>query len=325
MKVVIIGNGPAGTTAASRIRNLNEEAEIIILSFEKYSYYARPRLHELIEGKVNEKDIQVFKPEWYQKNNINLLLNSKVIKIDIDNQKIITKDQNIPYDKLLLAIGAKPRIPKIEGVENENVFTLRTIDDALTIKKAVENKKEILFIGGGLLGLEIASSFSNGNRKIKVIEVNNSLLHKQLDFEKGQKLKGILEEKGFLFYMNETCEKISDTNSKIVVKTKSGKEIEGEILIISAGVFSRIKLAEESGLKVERGIIVDRYLQTSAKNIYAAGDCAEFEAKVYGFVKSAIEQGNIAAENIVLGNKKEYLSTKVDVKLKIKDIDLNNL
>jgi len=325
MKIVIIGNGPAGTTAANKIRSLNKDAEIKIYSYENYPYYARPRLHELIEGKINENELMVFKNEWYEKNNIILNLNQEIIKIDKNKKEIYTKNNKDQYDKLLIATGANPFIPPIKGIKNENIFTLRTINDAVNIKNNARGKNEIIVIGGGLLGLELANSFIEKNRTIRIVEVAECLLNKQLANEKSCKLQNMLEEKGFVFYLCELCEEIYKDNNKLIVKTKSNKMIHGDIIIVSAGALPRIEIAREAGLDTDRGIIVNNFLQTNDPDIYAAGDCIQFKNKTWGFVKSSIDQGNIAGENIINNNIKEYVGTNIDVKLKVRDIDLNNL
>lgn len=325
MKVVIVGNGAAGTTAAIKIRNLNKEVEVYIISNEKYPYYARPRLHEIIEGKLEPLDIQVFKNEWYMQNNIDLILNENAQEIDSKNKVIFTDKSEYKFDKLLLATGSEPFIPKSLMPKSDNIYTLRSMNDALTLKNAVINKKEIIIVGGGLLGLEIASSFLQGGRIVKVIEMNSDLLKDQLTPTKSDNLKSKLESRGIEFYLGEICEEITLEDNMLIVKTVSGKKLKGQMILISAGTRPRINIANNAYLNIKRGIIVNNFLQTNSADIYAAGDCTEHNGRVYGYVKSAIEQGNFAGENIILGNIKEYKGTNIDVKLKIKDIDLSNL
>ncbi|MHA2182029.1 MAG: FAD-dependent oxidoreductase, partial [Promethearchaeota archaeon] len=166
MKIGIIGNNVSGTFAAQNIRFLDDEAEIEVFTQEKYPYYSRVNLPELISEKVTIDKLIVFKEDWYLKNKINLNLNSRVTKID-PSTKTITIDSNdktFAYDKLILALGSTPNIPPIKNAvkmrdEKKGVFTLRSIDDALEIKEYISssNAKKAIIIGGGLLGLELAN------------------------------------------------------------------------------------------------------------------------------------------------------------------------
>jgi len=325
MKIVIIGNGPAGTTAAKKIRKLNEDIDITIISFEEYPYYTRPKLHKLIENKVEIENIIVYKEEWYKNNRINLLLETNVISIDTKNKKVVTNKDELFYDKLIIASGCNPFLPKITGIKNNDIYTLRSIKDALQIREAAKINNEIICIGGGLLGIELASSFISKTRNVKIIEIAGYLLIKQLKENQGIQLMKILEEKGLQFYLHEKVKEIFRDNKKLTARTESGKEIKGDLILVSSGVSPRISIAQEAGIKVDRGIIVNQYLQTSHPDIYAAGDCIQFNEKIYGFIKSSIEQGNIAGENIINNNSTIYNGTKIDPVLKVTGIDLKKL
>ncbi len=152
-----------------------------------------------------------------------------------------------------------------------------------------------------------------------------SLLSNQLEGGKSLSLKDILERKGYIFYLGQICEEICNEPNKIIVKTTAGGKIYGDTVIFSAGTKIRLDLAVKAGLDTGKGIIVNKYLITSDPDIYAAGDCAQFSNRTWGFVKSSVEQGNIAAENMVLNNNKEYSGTHIDLSLKITGINLNNL
>ncbi len=325
MDYLIIGNGPAGTAAAGKIRSLDKNSNITIFSYENYLYYARPRLHEIIEGKSTIEQIIVNKLKWYEDNNIKININTKIDKIDRSKKTIYSKNNEYKYDKLLLATGADASLINIKGIENKDILTLRTIDDALTIKEKIKDKKEIIIIGGGLLGLELAYSIIVNKKIVKIIEINQCLLSKQLDINKAKKLQVILEDKGYIFYLCETCQEIIKKDDKFIVITSSGNNIEGQLIIISSGIKPRIKLAKDALIDTDKGIIANKYLQTSDKDIYVAGDCVEYQGQIWGFVKSSIEQGNIAGENMLTNNTKEYYDTYIEPTLKITGIDLKIL
>ena len=198
MKVVIIGNNVSGTFTAQNIRFLNEEVEIEIYSQEKYPYYTRINLPELISENVKIDDLIVFKEDWYEEKRIELNLNTQIKKINPKTKtlEIEGKEKPISYDKLILALGSTPNIPPIKNAvelkdEKKGVFTLRSIDDALEIKKFISNKavKKAIIIGGGLLGLELANQIKNTGLDTTVVEFFPRLLPRQLDLECGDMLK----------------------------------------------------------------------------------------------------------------------------------------
>ena len=178
MKVIIVGNNVAGTFTSQNIRFLNRDVDIEIYTQEKYPYYSRVNLPELIPGKVQADDLIVFKDDWYKDKNIKLNLNSKVTKIEPDQKVLSIEDQNDPvsYDKLILALGSVPNIPPIKNAREmvgKGVFTLRTIDDTLEIKEFIQksNAKKAIIIGGGLLGLELANQIKNTNLDTTVVVI----------------------------------------------------------------------------------------------------------------------------------------------------------
>jgi len=321
---IIIGNGTAGIAAAQKIRSLDSSAKVTIFSDENYFYYIRPNLIGFLANKYSLEDLQTQADNWYQKNNFKLLKNTKIDLINKTEKYVKTNDNRVfHYDKLIIATGAKPSLPPISGIKQDKIFTLRTIDDAQKIKNF--NPKEIIIIGGGLLGIEIAGSLVDSNRKIKIIDIADYPLPRQLNLAQGQKLANLLKEKGIHFYPAEICQNINKDQDKFTITTQKTTEITGDLILVSAGVKARVTLAEKSQLTTDKGIVVNEYLQTSDPDIYAAGDCIQLEDKLWGFVKSAFQQGQIAAENIIQGNTVKYLRTAIDPVLKVSGIDLKEL
>ncbi len=323
MKYVIIGNGPASVNAAQKMRQLSPEADIILVSEEAQPYYARPRLPEFIAGQTTADKLTVFPLSWYAKQQIQLILNTTITNINTTRKTVFYSGHELSYDKLLLATGAKAFIPALPGNDLPGVFSLRSLADAIRIREYAQNKKDIILIGGGLLGLELAGSFCQPNRKIIILEHSASLLSRQLTPDKGAKLRSLLEQRGMIFHFLENCTSI--TNSPELTVLTKDHSFTGQMIIFSAGVSPRSELAQSSGLNVKKGIIVNEFLQTSAPEVYAAGDCLQLGDKLWGFVKSATEQGKVAAENMVLGNKLAYQDTLIEVSLKVSGIDLKQL
>ncbi len=251
MKVVIIGNNISGTFTAQNIRSLNDEIEIEIFTQEKYPYYTRVKLPELISGKVTINDLIVFKEEWYTKKQIKLNLNKKVNKIDPSSKKIYIEgvDSPISYDKLVLALGSTPSIPPIKNAiemkqKNRGVFTLRSIDDALQIKSYIskENVDKAVIIGGGLLGLELANQINDCNMKTTVVEFFPRLLPRQLDEECGLMLKEEIENRGIEVVLDAATEEILGNGATTGIKLKSGQTINSDIVLIQAGITPTIDI-----------------------------------------------------------------------------------
>lgn len=322
MKYVIIGNGAAGIDAAVNIRKNDESGDIKIITSSKYDFYFRPKLIEYVSEDMPVDKLTIYKEDFYKKQNIEVIKNSTVEKIDVDNKKIVTnKSVEYDYDKLLLATGASCFLPPIKGFDKAGVFTVRSIDDCDEIKQFIENKKNLVVIGGGLLGLELAYSMKKAVDNVTVIETNEYLLHRQLDEKGSIFLKKILVDKGLNFYLNSMTKEITGEESVEGVILDDDSVINADAVIISAGVRSNIKLAEQSGLETNRAILVDKNMQTNIKDIYAAGDCAEYDGNVYGLWLTAKEQGKYAGENMA-GVKSEYNGSVPSTQLKITGVDV---
>lgn len=324
MKFIIIGNGIAGVTAAQNLRKEDKEAEITIISDENEYYYSRPRLIEVFEEKVDYDGIIVNKQQWYDKNNINLIKGKKVINIDKEQKQVLLADDMVlAYDKLLLAVGSRPFVPPINGATScTDLFVLRTMQQA----KEIQNKctgKNIAVIGGGLLGLELAASLMHFVKSVKVIEFAEHLLPRQLEKEKSLKLQAELEKKGLEFVLGTACQSIEKSPQGLKI-CSSTANIECDMIIVSAGVRPRLELAQKAGIETNKGIVVNELLKTTDDNIFAAGDCIEMNSNMWGFVITALNQGKIAAANM-LGKQTEYMPKPLKIKLKVSGIDIEKL
>jgi len=334
MKVVIIGNNVSGTFTAQNIRFLNEEVEIEIYSQEKYPYYTRINLPELISENVKVDDLILFKEDWYKDKKINLNLNTQIKKINPKTKtlEIEGKEKPISYDKLILALGSTPNIPPIKNAvelkdEKKGVFTLRSIDDALEIKKFISNKavKKAIIIGGGLLGLELANQIKNTGLDTTVVEFFPRLLPRQLDLECGDMLKKEIESKGIKIVLDAATEEILGNGSVEGIRLKGGEVLEADIVIIQAGIRPTIKIAQEANLKTNRGIVVNEYLETSENDIFAVGDCIEYNNQIWGIIPACMEQSKIVAASVLGLKKVEYQGTTPKNTLKIVGLELTSI
>ncbi len=322
MKYIIIGNGVAGTTAASNIRKLDMESEITILSDEAYPFYSRIRLMEFIAGETDEKGLIIYKDEWYEKNNIKLLLNTPASEIDKEKKEIIIPSgHRLKYDKLLIATGGLSFVPPIPGSDKQGVFTLRTIKDAFEIKSYAEQAKKIILIGGGVLGLEVGNSLIKTGHSVIIVEFFPRLLPRQMDREGAEILNAQLVGMGLSFYLGAKTKEIFGNDKVKGVKLEDGAIIDCDMVIISAGVRPNTELVNRLGIKCDKGLPVNDRMETEVQDIYAAGDLIEHRGFFYGIWPAADKQGEVAGINMAGGNAAYAGSTPSNV-LKIVGIDL---
>jgi len=321
MRFVIIGNGVAGVTAAKALAEGGTGAEVEVYAREAYHYYPRPRLQEFLAGQMEIEDVYFRRPAWYEERGIAVHLGTEVREIDAAGRRIIlVGGERVAYDRLLLATGGHPFIPPIKGVSKQGVYALRTLDDATAIRERAAGAKRAVVVGGGLLGLEAAKALRALGIGVTVVEMAPFLLPRQLDAEGGALLRELIAAMGIDVVVGAVTQAIVGEEWATGVELKDGEEIDGDLTLISAGIRSNVDLARSAGLEVNRGVIVDEHMLTSAEDIYAAGDVAEFEGRVYGIIPAALEQARTAALNM-LGETSIYQGTMFSNTLKVVGID----
>lgn len=328
MRIVIIGNGVAGITAAKTIRELRSDVEIVVFSEERYNYYSRPQLIEFLSGKIDEKSLLFYPEDWYGKNRIKVQLGTPVDQIDPDDKRVLANGIWIDYDALILATGAKAFMPPFVGLPKKNVLTLRTLDDAKLIKSIAQKAKSAVVVGGGLLGLETARALNQlrPGLSIKILEKAGYLLSRQLDKEGGGIVRALIEEMGMDVLTNVEVDGILGGDTVEKVKLKDGRELDADLVIVSAGVRPNLELAKKSGLKVDKGLIVDDSLccHQSAR-IFACGDVVEFKGWIWGIIPAALDQAKIVAKMVLDIETPEYKGTVMSNTLKVMGIDLTSI
>jgi nitrite reductase (NADH) large subunit len=326
MQYLIVGGGVAGVTAAQAIVRADSAAQVHIFGLEPVPYYHRPRLWEFIAGQI-ERDALYFRSvAWYAERGIVFHLGKRVTAIDpLEHRLSLADGSRVGYDRLLLATGAHPFVPAFEGVDKEGVFALRTLKDAVAIKAYAKDVTTVAVIGGGLLGLETARALLSRGLDVTVIEFVPRLLPRQLDVEGAQVLRARLEAMGLHILVGAATEAIVGSERARGVRLKDGRVVDGELVLVSTGVHSEVELAQGAGLAVNRGVVVDEQLRTSAFDIYAAGDVAEFEGTVYDIIPAAIEQARVVAANMVADGSAMYSGTVPATTLKVVGIDLTCL
>jgi len=277
-RVIIIGGGSAGTTAAFELRKLNKEIGITIIEQSKYTEYSPCALPYVIGREIYAPEkIFIYKHEDYSNNDINIMLKTMVQGVDPKEKivKILEEDRivELTYDYLVLATGSIPNLPKIQGLESSKYLMLKTIDDARDIMS--DRGRRVLIIGAGVIGVEVAGILSR-DRQVILID-SSTLLNPLLDEDVSSKVKGYMESLGITIKENATIDKIEEGKAFV------GSDIlRFDTLIISAGMKPNVSIAKDAGLKISRGIIVDKNLRTSDKSIYACGDVVESVSGING-------------------------------------------
>lgn len=326
MKVTIVGCGVGGVTAAMSMRERDHNAEISVFTDENYLYYPRPRLYEVIAGEREPHQICPYPSDLYAQEKIKVTLGKKVQELRTNEKTLVLEDKSsVAYDRLLLANGSQPFRPPIDGIDRKGVFTLRTIEDALAIREYAKKTREAIVIGGGLLGLEFAACLKKSGQEVKVIEINAQLLPRQLDEEGSKFLEDHLGKLGIGFVLDAKTKEILGQERASGVALGNGKELSAGLILIAAGIKSNVQLAQNAGINVDKGVIVNEHMRTSANDVYAAGDVAEFKGRVYGIIPPSIEQAKIASESILHDGEQIYKGTIPFTTLKIAGIALTSI
>jgi 3-phenylpropionate/trans-cinnamate dioxygenase ferredoxin reductase subunit len=328
-KIIIIGGGQAGCQTATSLRASGFLGEISIYCSENYLPYQRPPLSKKFLLGELDKERLFFKPEkFYRDNNINFFLNSYVIKIEKENKKIfLNNNEEDSYDKLVIATGTKPREIDVDKDSAKNIFYLRSIDDVLEIKGEVQSSKKVAIIGGGYIGLEVAAILKKLGLSVIIIEMAGRILERVTSQIISDFYTKVHNEEGVKILTNTSVERITKKSKDMEILTNNGP-ISADFIVVGIGVIPCDELASESGLKVQNGILVNEFCETSEKDIYSAGDCTVHPNSYYNrdirleSVHNAIEQGKTVASSIM--NKKEpynqipwFWSDQYDLKLQI--------
>lgn len=336
---VIIGNSAAGLAAAESIRELDGAGKVMVLTEEKYLNYSKPMITYFLTGIVGLNGIYFKDEKFYGDNKLDIRLNTRIKSIDTDKMFLISDDgSKYKFRKLLIASGGKPIIPEIKAVitgtlkggknikdssfnfiDGANyrkvggIFTLTTLEDAIRVKNYIEKNsiKNISILGGGLIGLKSAEAFLEMGIDVNIIELADRILAATFDRQASSIIEERIKSKGSNIYRNNTIEEIHIKNGRINgYKLKDGKKMECNLLVIAIGVNPDTSFIGSGKLNINRGIVVDDYMRTSAENIYAAGDVVEGLDILLGENRNiaiwplAVRQGAVAGINMAGGNKK---------------------
>ncbi|MCO8150241.1 NADPH-nitrite reductase [Bacillus subtilis] len=323
-QLVLVGNGMAGVRAIEEILSVaKDEFQITIFGAEPHPNYNRILLSKVLQGDTDIKDITLNDWDWYEENNIQLYTNETVIKVDTENKTVITDADRIqPYDELILATGSVPFILPIPGADKKGVTAFRDIKDTDTMLAASKQYKKAAVIGGGLLGLEAARGLLNLGMDVSVIHLAPFLMERQLDATAGRLLQNELEKQGMTFLLEKQTEEIVGDDRVEGLRFKDGTSIEADLVVMAVGIRPNTTLGAESGIPVNRGIIVNDYMQTKIPHIYAVGECAEHRGIAYGLVAPLYEQAKVLAKHICGIETKPYEGSVLSTQLKVSGVEV---
>ncbi len=324
-KFVIVGNGAAGFYAADAIRKRNKTAKIMMITNEEELTYYRPALSDFVNEDVKKEDFYIVDNSWYKDNDIEVMLGVNVESVNEDNKEVnLGNGNSLNYDKLILANGSSNFIPTIKGHDLEGVYTLRNKKDLDKIKKHLDKAKKVVVIGGGLLGLEAAYEIKLAKKDVTVVEAMPNLLSRQLDKEGSETLEKVLKNNGLNLLANTFLESIEGEGSVSKVVFKDGSSIDADMVLFSIGVRSNLQIVKDTSINTNRGIVVDKYMETSSKDIYACGDVAEIDSMVLAIWPAAIDMGKIAGAN-ACGDEIEFKLDNYPIGLDVFDTKVFSL
>jgi nitrite reductase (NADH) large subunit len=323
-RVVIVGNGIAGTTAADYVRRRHPSCSIDLVAREEHFLYNRMAISRLVYGRSAMQGLYLQPEEWYEEQRITPWLNTRAARIDRERRELVlATGEALPYDRLILAAGSEARVPPIEGMDLPGSFVMRTAEDAMDLRAYAQESgaRRAVVVGGGLLGLEAAYALHQLGVRATVLHHSQRLLNHQLDERCSALVLSFLEGLGVSVSLEAEAVAVRGAGRVQDVLLEDGQTVPADLFLVCTGVRSNVELARAAQLEVGNGVVVDDRMRTSDPAIFAAGDIAEFEGRTWGLWPTAVEQGRIAALN-ALGADERYVDTPPVTMLKVTGADL---
>ena len=317
-KYVIVGASAAGIAAVEAIRKVDKIGSIIVITEEACAHYSRPMISDLVSGKADLQKMKCKTDSFFLENSAEVRLGKKAVSIDFAEKTVSLDDgEKLAYEKILLATGGKPFVPKMEGQDKEGVFTFTSLSDAQTLASKIDNiqAKSAVVIGAGLIGISVTEALVKRGIKVTVVELQEKILSLLLDANASDIVEGVIRKAGVDFATGQSVQKIigkPDNDQAVggVILTK-GDQVSCDLVIVAIGVIPRTDLVVGSAVKLNRGIVVDNFMQTNVPDVYASGDVAE----AYDFILNqnrllplwplAVLEGRVAGYNMA-GLKTSY-------------------
>jgi nitrite reductase (NADH) large subunit len=319
--LVVVGNGMA---AARLVDELAKVAlgryAIAVIGDEPRLAYNRVLLSSVLAGETASHDIELKPATWWRDRGVTLKYGCLATEIDVGRRELkIANEESITFSRLILATGSKPLRLNVPGADLAGVHTFRDSRDVDLLLTLAAQKKRVVVVGGGLLGLEAAYGLAKAGAPVTLIHLMDRLMERQLDAPAAELLKSLVERKGIKILLNANTARIHGETRVEGVELADGRLLEADAVIFAAGIRPNVALAREAGIAVNRGIVVDDHLQTAARDIFALGECAEHHGICYGLVEPAYEQARVLAGHLA-GKASAYDGSVVATNLKVSGV-----
>jgi nitrite reductase (NADH) large subunit len=321
--LVIVGNGMAAARLVDELAKLAlGRYAVAVIGEEPRLAYNRVLLSSVLAGEMASHDIELRPAPWWRDRGVTLKYGCVVTEIDVGRRELkIANEESIAFSRLVLATGSTPLRLNVPGADLAGVHTFRDSRDVDLLLALAAGKKRVVVVGGGLLGLEAAYGLAKAGAPVTLIHLMDRLMERQLDGPAAELLKSLVERKGMRIMLNANTARICGATRVEGIELTDGRRIDADAVIFAAGIRPNVSLANDAGISVNRGIVVDDQLKTSAPDIFALGECAEHHGICYGLVEPAYEQARVLARHLA-GYAAAYQGSVVATNLKVSGISV---
>ena len=321
--LVVVGNGMA---AARLVDELTKVAlgryAIAVIGDEPRLAYNRVLLSSVLAGETASHDIELRPASWWGDRGVTLKYGCVATEIDVGRRELkIANEESIGFSRLVLATGSMPLRLNVPGADLAGVHTFRDSRDVDMLLTLAAQKKRVVVVGGGLLGLEAAYGLSKAGSSVTLLHLMDRLMERQLDAPAAELLKSLVERKGVRVLLNANTARLHGETRVEGIELSDGRRIDADAVVFAAGIRPNIALAKDAGIPVNRGIVVDDVMQTGAPDIFALGECAEHRGICYGLVEPAYEQARVLARHLA-GSTAAYSGSVVATNLKVSGVSV---
>jgi nitrite reductase (NADH) large subunit len=319
--LVVVGNGMAAVRLVDELAKVAlGRYAIAVIGAEPRLAYNRVLLSSVLAGETASQDIELKPAAWWRDRGVTLKYGCVATEIDVGRRELkIANEESIAFSRLILATGSTPLRLNVPGADLAGVHTFRDSRDVDLLLTLAAQKKRVVVVGGGLLGLEAAYGLAKAGATVTLIHLTDRLMDRQLDAPAAELLKSLVERKGITVLLNANTARLLGETHVEGVELADGRVLDAEAVIFAAGIRPNTALAKDAGISVNRGIVVDDHLQTAAPDIFALGECAEHRGICYGLVEPAYDQAHVLAGHLA-GRPSAYDGSVVATNLKVSGV-----
>ncbi|QXX87116.1 nitrite reductase small subunit NirD [Acinetobacter lwoffii] len=325
LKLVLVGNGLAGMRCLEDLLDMAlDRYDITVIGEEPWGNYNRIMLSPVLSGEKSFAEIMLHSADWYAEKGIRFIAGDAASSIDRSRKQVHTqKGEVVAYDRLILATGSKPFMPPIPGAELEGVISFRDIQDVSRMLDYCKTKQNAVVIGGGLLGLEAAYGLKQQGMNVTVLHLMDRIMDRQLDMKASQMLKKSIEDKGIRIITEANTEELLGMDGHVTqLRLKDGTVLDADLVVFAVGIRPNKTLAEQAGLRCNRGVLVNDTMQTYDPSIYAVGECIEHRGQTFGLVEPLWGQAFICATHLAEHGRLTFKAPTVPTQLKVSGCDV---